>query len=140
MHCNKLKKEKHFITYTLPLNLTKLNLDRSSSVRSIFQYSVIKTLPCSDCFTACMSAHFPVKLGYEDWMTHFGMVPNGIANSIEFQPTSLREIEALARSFDTDFSYGLFLTTIYVIREMESVMILKFVEIFQFSKVLISLV
>ena len=72
----------------LQLNLTKLNLDHSSSVRRIFQSLLVKTLPCSGCFTACMSAHFPVvKLGYADWMTYCGMVPNGIANSIKFQLT-----------------------------------------------------
>ena len=109
MYCNKVKKGKHCITYMLQLNLTKLNLDRSSSVRRIFQSSVVKTLPCSGCFTACMSAHFPVvKLGYADRMTHCGMVPNGVADSIEFQLTSLRGIEVLACSFDTDFNYGLF--------------------------------
>ena len=109
MYCNKVKKGKHCITYTLQLNLTKLNLDRSSSVRRIFQSSVVKTLPCSGCFTACMSAHFPVvKLGYADPMTHYGMVPNGVADSIEFQFTSLRGIEVLACSFDTDFNYSLF--------------------------------
>ena len=109
MYCNKVKKRKHYITYMLQLNLTKLNLDRSSFVRSIFQSSVVKTLPCSGCFTACMSAHFPVvKLGYADQMTHGGMVPNGVADSIEFQLTSLRRIEVLAFSFDTDFNCGLF--------------------------------
>ena len=94
MYCNKVKKAKHCITYTLQLNLTKLNLDRSSSVRRIFQYSVIKSLPCSGCFTACMSVHFPIaKLGYADWMTHCGMVPNGVVDSIEFQLTSLSRIK-----------------------------------------------
>ena len=108
MYCNKVKKGNHCITYTLQLNLTKLNLDRSSSVRRIFQSSVVKTLPCSGCFTACMNAHLPiVKLGYTDWMTHCGMVPNGVADSIEFQFTSLRGIEVLACSFDTDFNYDL---------------------------------
>ena len=82
MYCNKVKKAKHCITYTLQLNLTKLNLDRSSSVRRTFQSSVVKTIPCSGCFTACMGAHFPVvKLGYVDRMTHCGMVPNEVANS-----------------------------------------------------------
>ena len=100
---------KHSITYTLQLNLTKFNLDLSSSARRIFQSSVVKTLPYSGCFTACMSAHFPVvKQGYADRMTHCGMVPNGVANSIEFQLTSLCRIEVLAFSFDTDFSYYLF--------------------------------
>ena len=109
MYCNKVKKGKHCITYTLQLNLTKLNLDLSSSARRIFQSLVVKTLPCSGCFTACMSVHFPVvKLGYADRMTHCGMVPNGVADSIEFQFTSLRGIEVLACSFDTDFNYGLF--------------------------------
>ena len=109
MYCNKVKKGKHCITYTLQLNFTKLNLELSSSVRRIFQSSVVKTLPCSGCFTACMSAHFPVmKLGYADWMTHCGMVPNGVANSIEFQFTSLHGIEVLACSFDTNFNYSLF--------------------------------
>ena len=109
MYCNNVKKGNHCITYTLQLNLTKLNLDRSSSARRIFQSSVVKTLPCSGCFTACMSAHFPVvKLGYADRMTHCGMVPNGVADSIEFQFTSLRGIEVLACSFDTDFNYCLF--------------------------------
>ena len=109
MYCNKVKKGKHCITYTLQLNLTKLNLDRSSSVRRIFQSSVVKTLPCSGCFTACMSAHFPVvKQGYADRVTHCGMVPNGVANLIELQLTSLCGIEVLAFSFDTDFNYGLF--------------------------------
>ena len=65
MYCNKVKKGKYSITYTQQLNLTKLNLNRSSSVRSIFQSLVVKTLPYSGCLTACMSAHFPVvKLGY----------------------------------------------------------------------------
>ena len=75
MYCNKVKKGKHCITYMLQLNLTKLNLDRSSFVR---RSSVVKTLPYSGYFTACMSAHFHVvKLGYADRMTHCGMVPNG---------------------------------------------------------------
>ena len=109
MYCNKVKKGKHCITYTLQLNLTKLNLDHSLYVRRTFQSAVVKTLPCSGNFTACMSAHFPiVKLGYADRMTHSGMVPNGVADSIEFQLTSLRGIEVLACSFDTGFSYGLF--------------------------------
>ena len=109
MYCNKDKKGKHCITYTLQLNLTKLNLDRSSSVRRIFQSSVVKTLPCSGCFTACMSTHFSVvKLGYADRMTHCGIIPNGVADSIEFQLTSLHGIKVLACSFDTDFNYGLF--------------------------------
>ena len=56
-----------------------------------------------------MSSHFPlVKLGYVDRMTHYGMVPNGVTDSIEFQLRSLRGIEVLACSFDTDFNYGLF--------------------------------
>ena len=41
-------------------------------------------------------------------LIHCGMVPNGVADSIEFQLTSLRGIEVLACSFDTDFNYGLF--------------------------------
>ena len=109
MYCNKVKKGKHCITYTLQLNLKKLNLDGSSSVSRIFQSSVVKTLPCSGCFTACMSTHFPVvKLGYADRMTHCGIAPNGVADLIEFQLTSLHGIEVLASSFDTDFNYGLF--------------------------------
>ena len=109
MYCNKVKKGKHCITYTLQLNLTKLNLDCSSSARRIFQSLVVKTLPCSGCFTAWMSAHFPVvKLEYADQMTHCGMVPNGVANLIKFQLTALRGIEVLACSFDTGFNYGLF--------------------------------
>ena len=132
--------------FTLQLNLTKLNLDRNSSARRIFQSLVVKTLPCPGCFTAYISVHFPiVKLGYSHWMTHCGMAPNGVANSIEFQLMSLHGIEVLACSFDTDFNYSLFWQyfmhgLFYVIREMESVMILQFVEILQFSKVLISLV
>ena len=55
-------------------NLTKLNLGRSSSVRRIFKSLVVKTLLCSGCFTASMSAHFTlVKLGYTDRMTDCGM-------------------------------------------------------------------
>ena len=85
MYCNNVKKEKYCITYTLQLNLTKLNLDRSLSVR-IFQSLVVKTLPCSGYFTAFISANFPiVKLVYKDRMTHCDMVPNGLANSIKFQ-------------------------------------------------------
>ena len=100
---------KHCITYTLQLNLPKLNLGRSSSVWRIFQSSVVKPLPCSGCLTACMSAHFPVvKLGYVNRMTHCGMVPNGVADSIEFQFTLLRGIKVLECRFDTDFNYGLF--------------------------------
>ena len=60
MYGNNNKKGKHCITYALQLNLTKLNLDRSSSARMIFQSFVVKTLPCSGCFTACMSVHFPI--------------------------------------------------------------------------------
>ena len=109
MYCNKVKKGKHCIIYMLELNLTKLNLDCSSSARRIFQSSVVKTLPCSGCFTACMSTHFPiVKLGYADRMSQCDMVPNGVADSIKFQLTSLRGTEVLACSFDTDFNYGLF--------------------------------
>ena len=109
MYSNIVEKGKYYITYPLQLNLTKLNLDHSSSVRRIFQSLVVKTLPCSGCFTACMSAHFPVvKLGYADRMTHCGMIPNGVANLIKFQLTSLRGIEVLACSFDTDFNYSLF--------------------------------
>ena len=82
MYCNKVKKGKHCVTYVLQLNLTKLNLECSSSVKRTFQ----------SCFTAPMSVHFPVvKLGYVDRMTHCGMVPNGVADSIEFQFTSLRD-------------------------------------------------
>ena len=109
MYCNNVKKGKHCITYTLQLNLTKSNLDRSLSARKVLQSSLVKNLPCSVCFTACMSAHFPVvKLRYADRITHCGMVPNGVAHSIESQFTSLRGIEVLACSFDTDFNYGLF--------------------------------
>ena len=141
MYCNKVKKGKHCITYMLQLNLTKLNLDHSFSVRRIFQSSVVKTLPCSGCFMAWMSEHFPiVKLGYSDRMTHCGMIPNGVTNLIEFQFTSLCGIEVLACSFDTWLRLWSILTIIYVIRKMGSVMILQFVEILRFSKVLISLV
>ena len=42
-----------------------------------------------------------MKLGYADRMSHSGMVPNGVADSIEFQLTSLRGTEVLACSFDT---------------------------------------
>ena len=108
MYCNKVKKGKHCITSTLQLNLTKLNLDLSSSASRIFQSLVVKTLPCSGCFTACKSMHFPVvKLGYADQMTHCGMVPNRVADSIKFLLISLHEI-VLACSFDTDFNYDLF--------------------------------
>ena len=41
-------------------------------------------------------------------LIHCGMVPNGVADSIEFQLTSLRGIEVLACSFDTNFNYSLF--------------------------------
>ena len=137
MYCNKVKKGKHCITYMLQLNLKKLNLDRSSSVRRIFQSQVVKTLPCPGCFTACMSAHFPVvKLGYADRMTYCGMVPNGVANLIEFQLTSVCGIEMLAFSFDTDLTTAYFDNNLCsIIRQMESVMILQFVEILQFLKV-----
>ena len=109
MYCNKVKKGKHCITYMLQLNFTKLNLESNSFVRRIFQFSVVKTLLCSGCFTACMSVHFPImKLGYSDRMTLCGMVPNGVTDLIEFQLTSLHEIEVLACSFDTDFNYHLF--------------------------------
>ena len=91
------------------MNLTKLNLDRILSARRIFQYLVVKTLPCSGCFTACMSALFPVvKLGYADGMTQCGMVPNGVVDSIKFQLTSSHGIEVLAFSSDTNFNYSLF--------------------------------
>ena len=87
----------------------KINLDLSLSAGRIFQSSVVKTLPCCGCFTACMSANFPVvKLGYVDQMTHNVMIPNGVVDSIEFQLTSLHGIKVLACGFDTDFNYGLF--------------------------------
>ena len=109
MYCNKVKKGKHCITYTLQLSLTKLNLNRSLFVPRILQSSVLKTLPCSGCFTACMSAHFPVvKLGYANRMTHCGVVTNGVTHSIAFQPTSLCRIEVFACSFDTDFNSAYF--------------------------------
>ena len=80
MYCNTVKKGKHYITYMLQLNFTKLNLDRSLIVMRLFQSSVVKILPCPESFTSCMSVHFPiVKLGYTDWMIHCGMVPNGVA-------------------------------------------------------------
>ena len=63
----------------------------------------------SPMFWLFQSLHEPVvKLGYADRMAHCGMFPSGVADSIEFQLTSLRETEALACSFDTDFNYGLF--------------------------------
>ena len=70
----------------------------------------LKTLPYSGCFTACVSAHFPVvKLGYGDQKTHCGMVPNGVVDSIEFQLTPLCGTEVLACSFDTELiNYGPF--------------------------------
>ena len=109
MYCNKVKKGKHCITYTLQLNLTKLNLDHSSSVRRIFQSLVLITLPCSGCFTGCMSAQFPVaKLGYADQMTHCGMVPKEVANLIEFQLTLLCRIEVSACIVKCPNTYALF--------------------------------
>ena len=108
MNCNKVT-GKHCITYRLQSNLTESSFGRSSSVRRILQSSVVKNLPCSSCFTAYLSVYFPVvKLGYANRMTHCGMVPNGVADSIEFQLTSLRGIEVLACSFDANFNYGLF--------------------------------
>ena len=41
-------------------------------------------------------------------MTHCGMVPHGVADSIKFQLMSLGRNGVLACSFDTDFNYGLF--------------------------------
>ena len=109
MYCNKVKYGKHCSTYTPQSNLSKLNLDRSSSVRRILQSSVVKAIPCSGCFTAFMRAHFPVvKLGYADQINHCGMVPKGVTDSIKFHLTSLCGIEVLACSFDTNFNYGLF--------------------------------
>ena len=56
-----------------------------------------------------MSAHVPVvKLGYVDRMTHCGMVPNGVTDSIEFQLTSLCGIEVLPCNFDTDLTAAYF--------------------------------
>ena len=87
MYWNNVKNGKHCITYyMLQLILTEINLDHSSSVRRIFQSLVVKTLPCSGCFTACMSAHFPiVKLGYTEsddslwygskWVCRFDQIP-----------------------------------------------------------------
>ena len=105
MYCNEVKKRKHCITCTLQFNLTKLNLDHSCSVSRIFQSLAVKTLPSSGSFTGCMSVHFPImKLGYTDQMSHYGIVPNGVIDSIELQLTSLHGIEMLASSFDTDFN------------------------------------
>ena len=107
MYYNKVKKGKHWITYTLQLNLTKLNLDRSSSATRILQSLLVKTLPCSPMFLH--ECAFPrSELLYVDRMTYCGIVPNGVADSIEFHLTSLHGTEVLACSFDTDFNYGVF--------------------------------
>ena len=109
MYCNKAKKGKHCITYTLQLiESYKIKLDRSSSERRIFQSSVVNSAMFW-LFRRLHECAFPrSELGYADWMTHCGMVPNGVADSIKFQLTSLRGIEVLACSFNTDFNYGLF--------------------------------
>ena len=59
MYCNKVKKGTYYIIYALQLNLTKLNMDQSFFVRRIFKSSVVKTLLCSGCFTACISTPLP---------------------------------------------------------------------------------
>ena len=77
MYCNKVKKGKHCIAYMLQLNLAKLKLDHSLSVRLavwLFHSFHECALPCSE-------------LGYVDQMTHCGMVPNGVVDLIKFQLT-----------------------------------------------------
>ena len=137
MYCNKVKKGKRCITYTLQFNLTKLNLDHSSSVRRIFQFSVVKTLPYSGCFTACMSGHFPIVMLIR-WLTvrwfQMGLPIDWIPAHIIMWDWSVCML------FWYQLQLWPILTIIYVIWEIESVMIFQFVEILQFSKVLISLV
>ena len=71
---------------------------------------MVKTLPCSGCFTACMSAHFRVVnetgiCGSDDSLWHGS---KWVADSIELQLTSLRRIDVLACSFDTGFNSAYF--------------------------------
>ena len=120
----------------LQLNLTKLNLDRSSSVRRIFQSPVVKTLPCSGCFTALTCSETGIH-GSDDslwhdskWGQRFDRIPAHVITrdwSVSMQFWYWLQLQSI-------------LTIIYVIREMESVMILQFVKILQFSKVSIPLV
>ena len=130
MYCNKVKKGKHWITYMLQLNLTKLNLDRSSSVRRIFQFPVVKTLPCSGCFTALPHSETGIH-GSDDSLWHgseFGQRFDRISAHVITRDWSV----------SMQFWYWLqlqsILTIIYVIREMESVMILQFVKIYSFQR------
>ena len=62
MYSNKVKKGKHCITYTLQLHSTKLNLDCSSTVRRMFQSSVVKTLLFIYLFIYCKGTHFLIFL------------------------------------------------------------------------------
>ena len=94
MYWINVKKGKHCMTYTLQLNLANFSLDRSSSVRRIFQSSVVKTLPCPGCFTVCMSVHFPVvKLGQADRMTQNALPPDPSAT---FGSANARMLATLA--------------------------------------------
>ena len=95
MYCNDVKKGKHRITYTLCKEDIPILGGQNYPMFWLFHSLLECTL-------------LGVKLGYADRMTQCGMVPNAVADSIEFQLTSLRWTEVLACSFDTDFNYGLF--------------------------------
>ena len=85
--CDKVKKGKHCITYNATIDSNKIKLGQQFICKDI---PIVggQNSPMSGCFKACMSAHFPrVNMGYTDQMTH--QVPNGVADSIKFQLTSI---------------------------------------------------
>ena len=93
--------------FLYPDSYWKSKVSRSnSSVRREKFLSVVEALHCSGFLWACRGVHFPVvELEDADRMTHCGMVPNGVTDSIVLQFTSLCGLEVLACSIDTDFNY-----------------------------------
>ena len=79
------------------------------------------------------------ELGYADRVTHCGMVPNGVVGFDRIPAHVITRDWNISMKFWYRLQLRPILTIIYLIREMESVMVLQFVKILQFSKVLISL-
>ena len=88
MYFDKVKKGKHCITYNATIDSNKIKLGQQFICKEDIPILGGQNSPMSGCFKACMSAHFPrVNMGYTDQMTH--QVPNGVADSIKFQLTSI---------------------------------------------------
>ena len=105
MYCNKVKKGKHCINYTLQLNFTKLNLDvckedipilggQNSPMFWLFHSLHECALPRSE--TGIRGSDDSLWHGSK-WGCRFDRIPAHVITQ-----------EVLACSFDTDFNYSLF--------------------------------